>query len=341
MANLARRGTAAAGALSVIALLGLAWVGLRLERRREALVSLPVGTSLVKETYAEDEAVGEKIIARMARRVHSPVWRRLIASKKMRSALAAAVGAERLKPGASRSAASASFNLGNLLSGMPHPKRELVQQQLRLAAVSHPHPYAESVSPRQEFELAQGTAMRRRSAARRERVGRPRARSWEPEMPDRLAANGWPQALSSQGRAHSQALHTYSPAPHAVRFRHTKFVFDEFAPGVLPGTSAAPSAAPKPATAPKQAAAPKPAATPKHAASPTAPASVKEDLEKATGFGDTIVKVGETREDKLEKEVQHLRAMNEQEKKQFEKREQMDIEHNLLALERKQETQKF
>ncbi len=152
-------------------------------------------------------------------------------------------------------------------------------------------------------------------------------------MPDRLASNGWPQALSSQGHAHSQALHTYSPAPHAVP--HTKFVFDEFAPGVLPGTSAAP------ATAPKPAAPPKPAATPKHAASPKAPASVKEDLEKATGFGDTIVKVGETREDKLEKEVQHLRAMNEQEKKQFEKREQMDIEHKLVALESKQETQKF
>jgi hypothetical protein len=343
MVNLAGRGAAAAGALSVIALLALV-VGLRLERRNEALVSLPVGSSLVKETYAEDEAVGEKIIARMSRRVHSPVWHQLIGSKKMRSALAAAVGAERLQPGASLSAASASFNLGNLLSGMPHPKRELVQQQLRLAAVSHPHPYAESVSPRQEFELAQGSANRRRSAARRERVGRPRAapraRWWEPEMPDRLAANGWPQALSSQGRAHSQALHTYSPAPHDVP--HTKFVFDEFAPGVLPGTSAAPAAAPKPATAPKPVAAPKPAlATPKHAASSTAPASVKEDLEKATGFGDTIVKVGETPEDKLEKEVQHLRAMNEQEKKQFEKREQMDIEHNLVALERKQETQKF
>ena len=119
-------------------------------------------------------------------------------------------------------------------------------------------------------------------------------------MPDRLAANGWQQALSPVGRATSQALHSAPPSqvPHAVS--HTNFVFDEFAPGVLPGTSTVPAAAPKAAAAPTPAASAKLAKKTATSTTTTTRASVKQGIEKATGFGDTIVKVGETPEAKLE-----------------------------------------
>jgi transcriptional regulator of acetoin/glycerol metabolism len=153
-------------------------------------------------------------------------------------------------------------------------------------------------------------------------------------MPDRLAANGWQQALSIQNKKNVPREH-FSPQDthHALR---TNFVLDEFAPGVLPDTSPpVPPAAAAVKTAP--AAPTKKASTSPPAKNLSKPVqTVKEGVEKATGFGDTIVQVGESDEDKLKEEVQHLKAMNVHEKRQFEKREKVDIEHNLLSLEAKQ-----
>ena len=249
-------------------------------------------------------------------------------SKKMRTALAAAIGAERLAPGAS---ASSAFNLGNLLSGMPYGKREQVKQQLRLRSL--PRPTArrfervehEAVSPRREWERAELFGWRGRGgwkrAVRPHSHAREPARSWEPAMPDRLAANGWQQALTppQASRQAPSALHAAKPSHPALR---TKFVFDEFAPGVLPGTSVHamhPAAAKRPAPPPPAAVQPAQKLASKHVM------SAKEAVDKATGFGDNIVKVKESPEDKLKKEVQHLRAMNAAEKLEFEKREKVMV----------------
>ena len=325
------RGATLIGVLAVTVLVALSSVGTwrRSISQRDELIGLPVGSSLVKETYDEDAAVGEKIIDKMATQVHSPVWKQLIGSKKMRMALAAAIGAERLQPGGPASA----FNLGNLLSGMPHQKRAQVKQQLRLADVPHPHSFAKALSPWQEWERSRGSPRpRRRNFERSWHSKQARAvnhaPSWVPEMPDRLAANGWQQALSPQ-----QALHAVHPKVNratrntntGTAEHHIQYVFDEFAPGVLPGTSS-----PAPPKVVKKVAAPPPAKPKVHKV------SIKEGVEKATGFGDTLVKIGETPEQKLQNEVQHLRAMNAKEKAQFEKREKVDIEHNLVALEKKQ-----
>mmetsp|Transcript_37005 Transcript_37005/g.54316 ORF Transcript_37005/g.54316 Transcript_37005/m.54316 type:complete len:835 (+) Transcript_37005:88-2592(+) len=331
----------AAGNVSAVVLLCVAVLSAlpANKQRRDALVALPLASSLVKETYAEDASVGEKVISRMAGRVHNPIWNELMANSKMRTALAAAIGAERLAPGGSSASA---FNLGNLLSGMPEHKRTQVKQQL--AGALHaprrferaPRAEREQLSPRREWERARARSMaHRRELSRRvqSRVGK-HVHAWVPEMPDRLAANGWQQALSIQNKKKVPREH-FSPQDthHALR---TNFVLDEFAPGVLPDTlPPVPPAAAAVKTAP--AAPTKKASTSPPAKNLSKPVqTVKEGVEKATGFGDTIVQVGESDEDKLKEEVQHLKAMNVHEKRQFEKREKVDIEHNLLSLEAKQ-----
>jgi len=329
-------GAVAASVLAAATLIGLASWSVR--PSHQELVALPVASSLVKETYSEDASVGEKIMQKMAGRVHNPIWTQLMGNRKMRTALAAAIGAERLAPGGSSASA---FNLGNLLSGMTDQKRSQVKQQLRLAGVSHAPqrferaPRAEPeppLSPWREWERSQA----RSRAHSRELLRRVHSRagksapSWVPEMPDRLAANGWQQALSIRKKKVQQVPRAHhSVHQDAHRILHTNFVFDEFAPGVLPDTS--PPAPPPLAAAVKKA----PVAAPVKKASKPAQ-SVKEGVEKATGFGDTIVNVGESAEDKLKQEVLHLKAMNTHEKQQFEKREKVDIEHNLMTLEKKQ-----
>ena len=337
MARVSAAAAAMAAVGALLCLVVVSRVSWRDGARRDALVALPVGSSLVKETYAQDARVGERIIAKMAGRVHSPIWQQLMGSKKMRTALAAAIGAERLQPGAPASA----FDLGNLLSGMPQQKREQVKQQLRMRSL--PHPTArrfervkpEFVSPREEWERAEG-GRRRLEQGRRQRSARSppreRARPWEPAMPDRLAANGWQQALSPPQTLRQVPSAGHHPSPSHRPVVHTKFVFDEFAPGVLPGTAPHPP----PVAAAKKPAVPLPAAAKHPQKTGRQAMSAKEAVEKATGFGDTIVKVQESPEDKLKKQVQHLKAVNAQEKREFEKREQVDIEHNLVSLEKQQ-----
>jgi len=329
----------AAGSVTAVVLLCVAVLSAppANKQRRDALVALPLASTLVKETYAEDALVGEKVISRMAGRVHNPILNELMANSKMRTALAAAIGAERLAPGGSSTSA---FNLGNLLSGIPVHKRVQVKQHL--AGVLHaprrferaPQAEREQLSPRREWERARSMAHRRGLSRHvQSRVGK-HAHAWVPEMPDRLAANGWQQALQIQNKKRVPREH-FSPLDthHALR---TNFVLDEFAPGVLPDTS---PPVPPPAAAVKTA-----PADPTKKVSTSPPAknlskpvqTIKEGVEKATGFGDTIVQMGESDEDKLKEEVQHLKAMNVHEKRQFEKREKVDIEHNLLSLEAKQ-----
>lgn len=321
---------AALGVLAAVALVGLVGVHLVLRhggRSRDSLATLPVGASLVRETYAQDAAVGEKIMRKMAGRVHNPMWSQLMGNKKMRTALAAAIGAERLAPGTS---AASAFNLGNLLSGMPHRKREQVKQQLRLRSLPHSTAHRfervnqreeRHVSPRREWDdarLRQRGRGRWRRAMRSRAAAREHARSLEPAMPDRMAANGWQQALSPPHGAR-QASTVLSVESHHPKVLRTKFVFDEFAPGVLPGDSAHtmhPTAVEKPAS-------PAPPAVQRPQKMESKHMSPQEAVEKATGFGDTIVKVQDSAEDKLKNEVQHLQAMNAAEKREFEKREKV------------------
>lgn len=319
---------AALGVLAAVALVGLVGVHLVLRhggRGRDSLAALPVGASLVRETYAQDAAVGEKIMKKMAGRVHNPMWSQLMGSKKMRTALAAAIGAERLAPGTS---AASAFNLGNLLSGLPHRKREQVKQQLRLRSLPHStaHRFERVqqgvVSPRREWDDARLRGRSRgrwRRALRSRAAARERARLLEPAMPNRMAANGWQQALSPPHTRAASASRVLSVKSHRPKVLHTKFVFDEFAPGVLPGDSAHtvhPTAVEKPAS-------PAPAAVKRPQKMESKHMSPQEAVEKATGFGDTIVKVQDSAEDKLKKEVQHLQAMNAEEKREFEKREKV------------------
>jgi hypothetical protein len=349
------------GLLSAVVLVGLA--GVSIQRMRDGeneLVALPVAASLVKETYSEDEAVGERIIEKMQGRVHNPMWTQLMGSTKMRRALAAAIGAERLQPGGSGASA---FNLGNMLSGMTHQKRDQVKQELRLASYSHqrsriPQNSPEPISPRREWELARARSHQRRGEQNfrrgeqnfqrrklRRRAARrgSRSSSWGlPEMPDRLAENGWQQALQrSATRKKLREVPAYpSAAPHHASHK-TKYVFDEFAPGVLPGTQPPAAAGTQPPAAAAVHVVP-PAHKPSKLASllakkaSKAPLSVKDGLQKATGFGDTLVKVAPSEEDKLKQEVQHLKLMNAHERAQFEHHEKVDIEKRLMALEQQQ-----
>ena len=354
------RGSVLVGVLSAVVLVGLAGVSIQRVRDGEnELLALPVAASLVKETYSEDEAVGERIIEKMQGRVHNPMWTQLMGSTKMRRALAAAIGAERLQPGGSGASA---FDLGNLLSGMTHQKRDQVKQELRLASYSHQRSRIsenspEPISPRREWELARARSHQRRGEQtfrrgeqnfQRRKLRRRAARrgsrssSWGlPEMPDRLAENGWQQALlRSATRKKLREAPVYSSAAPRHASHKTKYVFDEFAPGVLPGTQ--PPV--QPGTQPPAAAvhvvplAHKPSKLASLLAKKAskAPLSVKDGLQKATGFGDTLVKVAPSAEDKLKQEVQHLKLMNAHERAQFEHHEKVDIEKRLMALEQQQ-----
>ena len=346
------RGSVLVGLLSAVVLVVLA--GVSIQRMRDGeneLVALPVAASLVKETYSEDEAVGERIIEKMQGRVHNPMWTQLMGSTKMRRALAAAIGAERLQPGGSGASA---FNLGNMLSGMTHQKRDQVKQELRLTSYSHqrsriPENSPEPISPRREWELARSHQRRgeqsfrrgeqnfhRRKIRRRAARRGSRSSSWGlPEMPDRLAENGWQQALQlSATRKNLREVPVYHASAVLRHASHkTKYVFDEFAPGVLPGTQLPAAAAVRvvpPAHKPSKLA----SLLAKKASK--APLSVKDGLQKATGFGDTLVKVAPSEEDKLKQEVQHLKLMNAHERAQFEHHEKVDIEKRLMALEQQQ-----
>ena len=295
----------------------------------------------VRQTYADDAAMGERIIGKMRGRVHNELWTELVGNPTTRRALAAALGAERLQPGAG------AFNLGNLLSGMPRRRRAQVRQQLRLNSpdvhgLHGPVHGASSrarkpLSPLQEWERGQ-----ERAGAAATRVstmsGRLTRGRLVPSLPMRQ-----PTVVPAKTAEHHASQHAF----------RTQFVLDEFAPGVLPapGHGHAPASGVVKSGPPEKTAAVPTASASKHSsnsklAAVTAGnlvdaiskwvAPVKKGVQKATGFDDAKVTVGETVEDKLEKQIRHLKALNAAEKREFEKREKHDVEQRLVALEAKQ-----
>ena len=310
---------------------------------RVALEAVRPGAAadLVRQTYADDAAMGERIIGKMRGRMHNKLWTELVGNPTTRRALAAALGAERLQPGAG------AFNLGNLLSGMPRRRRAQVRQQLRLnspdvhglhGSVHRASSRArEPLSPLQEWERGQ-----ERAGAAATRVSK---------MSGRLTRDRLAPSLPIRQRTVVRAKTAgHGASQHAFR---TQFVLDEFAPGVLPapGHGHAPasgvvkSGPPEKAAAVHTASASKPSSDSKVAAVTAGNlvdaiskwvAPVKKGVQKATGFDDARVTVGETAEDKLEKQIRHLKALNAAEKREFEKREKHDVEQTLVALEAKQ-----
>lgn len=125
-AMLSRKVGAATLAVSAICLAVLAVFLGSAPRGEELLAMHKGGERLLTGMYKEDVRVGERIIAEMGAKVSNPVWKELASDPRMRTQLAAALGAQK------RGGGGGGFSLKGLLGGGGRGKGGAHGQDVRL-----------------------------------------------------------------------------------------------------------------------------------------------------------------------------------------------------------------